>query len=251
MADVQFYAKAFITLLVLVNPLESIPIFLSATARSDPAVRAAIVRRAPIALTIVMVASLVLGNALLHLFGISIGAFQVGGGLLLFWIAFQMTFGSGGPSIGAAGTGGVDASFAVVPLAIPLMAGPGSISGAILYGTRTHSPEEMIILGAVIVVVGIATWISLILSTTMIRVLKESGIDIATRIMGLIVAAIAVEMIAHGVGSLFGLTAFQQVPLPVAAAVYLSEKAIPWVYRDCIMVAVSQSRFTSSSLWLM
>ncbi len=206
MADIQFYAKAFTTVLVLVNPLEGIPVFLSATARSDPAVRAAIVRRAPLALTLVLLVSLLLGNALLHLFGISIGAFQVGGGLLLFWIAFQMTFGAGAPSTGETPAGGVDASFAVVPLAIPLMAGPGAISGTILYGTRTHSIEEMALLGGVVVLVGIATWASLVLAIPTARVLKSSGIEIATRIMGLIIAAIAVEMIAHGVGSLFGLT---------------------------------------------
>jgi multiple antibiotic resistance protein len=206
MAELQFYAKAFIAVLVLVNPLEGVPVFLSATAQVDPAVRAAIVRRAPLALTIVLITSLLLGNALLRLFGISIGAFQVGGGLLLFWIAFQMAFGIGGPSLGGAAAGGVDASFAVVPLAIPLMAGPGSISGAILYGTRAHSIEEMALLTAVMVLVGLATWASLIVATPMVRVLKASGIDIATRIMGLIIAAIAVEMIAHGVGSLFGLT---------------------------------------------
>ena len=117
-----------------------------------------------------------------------------------------MTFGSGGPSIGGAHAGGVDASFAVVPLAIPLMAGPGAISGAILYGTRIHSAQEMALLGGVVVLVGIATWAALLAATPLVRILKASGIEIATRIMGLIIAAIAVEMVAHGVGSLFGLT---------------------------------------------
>jgi len=205
-SDIQFYAKAFITLLVLVNPLEGIPVFLSATARSEPAVRAAITRRAPLAVTIILLASLLVGNGLLRLFGISIGAFQVGGGLLLFWIAFQMTFGGANSSLGGSSTGGIDVSFAVVPLAIPLLAGPGAISGTILYGTRVHSATQMAFLGGVIVLVGIATWASLVAAAPMVRILKQTGIDIATRVMGLVIAAIAIEMIAHGVGSLFGLT---------------------------------------------
>ena len=205
MVDIQFYAKAFITVLVLVNPLEGIPVFLSATARSEPALRAAITRRAPLAVMIILLTALLVGNGLLRLFGISIGAFQVGGGLLLFWIAFQMTF-SGANSSLAGSTGGIDASFAVVPLAIPLFAGPGAISGTILYGTRVHSITQMACLGGVIVLVGIATWASLIAAAPMVRILKQTGIDIATRVMGLVIAAISIEMIAHGVGSLFGLT---------------------------------------------
>jgi len=206
MMDIQFYAKAFITVLVLVNPLEGIPIFLSATARSGTALRTAIARRAPLAVTIILLTSLLVGNGLLRLFGISIGAFQVGGGILLFWIAFQMTFGGANSSLGGGSTGGTDVSFAVVPLAIPLLAGPGAISGAILYGTRVHSITQMAFLCGVFVLVGITTWASLIAAAPMVRILKQTGIDIATRVMGLVIAAIAVEMIAHGVGSLFGLT---------------------------------------------
>ena len=117
-----------------------------------------------------------------------------------------VTFDGANSSLGGGSSGGIDVSFAVVPLAIPLLAGPGAISGAILYGTRVHSTIQMALLGGVFVLVGIATWVSLIAATPMVRILKQTGIDIATRVMGLVIAAIAVEMIAHGVGSLFGLT---------------------------------------------
>jgi multiple antibiotic resistance protein len=205
MADLQLYAKAFVTLLVLVNPLEGIPIYLSATQHADPALRAAIARRTPIAVTFILLAALFLGNALLRLFGISIGAFQVGGGALLCWVAFQMTFGSAGSGLGAPPGGRIDASFAVVPLGIPLLAGPGAISGAILYGTRAHDALAMGILGVVFVAVGFATYLSLVAAGPLVRILKDTGIDIATRIMGIVIAAIAVEMMAHGVASLFHL----------------------------------------------
>ena len=81
-----------------------------------------------------------------------------------------------------------------------------SVRKAILYGTRVHSITQMAFLCGVFVLVGITTWASLIAAAPMVRILKQTGIDIAKRVMGLVIAAIAVEMIAHGVGSLFGLT---------------------------------------------
>jgi multiple antibiotic resistance protein len=205
MQDIQFYAKAFVTLLLLVNPLEGIPVFLGATQRADAGVRDSIARRAPIAVTAILLGSVFLGNGVLRLFDISIGAFQLGGGALLCWVAFQMTFGDGGYTLGGGQAREVAPSFAVVPLAIPLMAGPGAISGAILYGTRTQTASEMALLGGVIALVGLVTYASLIAATPLVRLLKTSGIDIATRIMGIVIAAIAVEMMAHGASSHFGL----------------------------------------------
>ncbi len=205
MDDVTFYAKAFITLLVLVNPLEGIPVFLAGTEQADAALRSAIARRASIAVTIILLTALFLGNALLKLFSISAGAFQTGGGIILFLIAVQMVLGSGKPSFGGMSGGAVDLQFAVVPLAIPLLAGPGAINGAVLYGTQTHSWEGMGLLAGVTLIVGLATYISLCAALPLVKYLKETGINIATRVTGLIIAAIAVEMIAHGISAVFGI----------------------------------------------
>ena len=208
MEDISFYVKAFIALLVLVNPLEGLPIFLAGTSGADPALRTAIARRAPLAITIILLLALFLGNALLHLFGISIGAFQVGGGIILFLIAVQMLLGNAGDSFKKMSGGKITTEFAVVPLAIPIMAGPGAINGAVLYGTRAHSILDMVILAGVILLVGLAAYLSLWAAGPLNRFLKDTGISIATRITGLIVAAIAVEMIAHGLAGLFGLKVF-------------------------------------------
>jgi len=205
--NLTLYAKAFITLLVLVNPLEGIPVFLSGTEKAAPAMRAAIAKRAAIAVTIILLASLLLGNALLKVFSISPGAFQIGGGIILFLIAVKMVLGSGESSFGNPKEGGVNLQFAIVPLAIPIMAGPGAINGAVLYGTRTHSWVEMCILSGVTILVGIAAYLSLCAALPLVKYLKETGIDIATRIMGLIIAAIATEMVAHGISAVFGIKA--------------------------------------------
>jgi multiple antibiotic resistance protein len=208
MIDTTFYIKAFIALLVLVNPLEGMPIFLSGTESADPALKKRIERRAAIAITTILILSLFLGNALLKLFGISIGAFQTGGGAILFLIAVQMILGAGGASFSTMNGGNLTSEFAIVPLAIPIMAGPGAINGAVLYGTQAHSVLEMGILAGVIVLVGFASFLSLRAAVPIAGCLKSAGISIATRVMGLFIAAIAVEMIAHGVASMFHLRAF-------------------------------------------
>lgn len=207
MDDITFYAKAFITLLLLVNPLEGIPVFLAGTQQANPLLRSAIARRASIGVTIILLIALFLGNALLTTFSISPGAFQIGGGIILFLIAVQMVLGSGGASFGKMSDGEVNLQFAIVPLAIPIMAGPGAINGAVLYGTRTHSWEGMGILAGVTLLVGLASYISLCAALPLVKYMKETGISIATRVTGLIIAAIAVEMIAHGISAVFGIKA--------------------------------------------
>ena len=207
MDDIAFYAKAFITLLVLVNPLEGIPVFLAGTEQAAPELRSAIARRASVAVTIILLTALFLGNALLKIFSISPGAFQIGGGIILFLIAVQMVLGPGGSSFGKMSGGEVNLQFAVVPLAIPIMAGPGAINGAVLYGTQTHSWEGMVILAGVTLIVGIASYISLCAALPLVKYLKETGINIATRVTGLIIAAIATDLVAHGISAVFGIKA--------------------------------------------
>ncbi|MEA4862668.1 MAG: MarC family protein [Victivallaceae bacterium] len=204
MEDVTFYAKAFISLLVLINPLEGIPIYLSGTEQATPEMRLAIAKRSALAVTIILLAALFLGKGLLALFSISTGAFQIGGGLILFLIAVNMVLGAGGAPMKSA-DGKVTLQFAIVPLAIPIMAGPGAINGAVLYGTQAPLWPGTIILAGVTILVGLATYGSLRAAVPLVKYLKTTGIDIASRIMGLIIAAIAIEMVAHGIGSIFGL----------------------------------------------
>lgn len=212
MHEFTFYIKAFITLLVLVNPLEGIPVFLGATENSAPQLRTEISRRSSIAVTIILLISLFLGKALLAIFSISPSAFQIGGGIVLFLIAVQMILGPGGGGTFAKMTGGeVNLQFAIVPLAIPLLAGPGAINGAVLYGTRTESFLQTLILAGVILFVGAATYGCLLAAVPLARYLKDDGISIATRIMGLIIAAISVEMVLQGISTVFGLTLMENV----------------------------------------
>jgi multiple antibiotic resistance protein len=193
--------QIFISLFVLVNPLEGIPFLLAKTGECDPATRDEIVGRAAKAVTIILLVSAVIGAKVLHLFGIGLPAFQVGGGIILFLIAVQMTL------IGVSSSKGDPTpttphesphDIAIVPLAIPLLAGPGAISGAVLYGTRTQSFWHLLVLCGTTLLVGLAVYGSLRAAEQLRNMLKDTGIDIATRLMGLLIAAIAAQLTVEG-----------------------------------------------------
>jgi multiple antibiotic resistance protein len=199
--SVRSCVQIFISLFVLVNPLEGIPFFLARTAGDAKAVRAVIARRAATAVTVILLTSVVIGAKVLALFGIGLPAFQVGGGIILFLIAVQMTLvGVSSEKSGAVSSEhSAGTEIAIVPLAIPLLGGPGAISGAILYGTRSHSLEDLGVLCLLTLAVGLATFASLRAAEGLRRVLGMTGINIATRLMGLLIAAIAAQLTLEGV----------------------------------------------------
>jgi multiple antibiotic resistance protein len=199
--DVRDWIRVFISLFVLVNPLEGIPFLLAKTGGSNAQMRNLIARRAAIAVTIILLASALVGSKVLALFGIGLPAFQVGGGIILFLIALQMTLsGVGGDDSGVDTSThhGSTKDIAIIPLAIPLLAGPGAISGAVLYGTKSQSLMHLGILCGVILIVGAAVYASLRLSQQLRGLLGDLGIDIATRLMGLLIAAIAAQLTVEG-----------------------------------------------------
>jgi len=204
MAEVTYYIKIFIAIIVLVNPIEGIPLFLTRTNHFTREQKIAIAKKTSIAVFIVLIVSLFLGRYLLELFGIGIPAFTFAGGIIIFLISLEMVLGktsSGDKSIPNDPTpdGG---DIAVVPLAIPLLAGPGAISGVILYGSKSTGILEDIILAVIILLIGISVWFALNAATKMEKALNETGIKVMTKISGLLVAAIAVQLIFSGLEQL-------------------------------------------------
>lgn len=208
MAGFTYYVKIFIALLVLVNPLEGIPFFLQGTSKSDSNIQAAVARRAGIAVAAILLIAALFGSGMLRVFGVSIGAFQIGGGVVLFLIAIRMVLSYSNPAPVQTPDDSTGMAFAIVPLAIPLLAGPGAIAGAILYGTRMRSIGEMAILAGIIVLVSVTAYASLRGADILAKYLKDTGISVVTSIMGLIITAIAIEMIGHGLNLMFGLKIF-------------------------------------------
>jgi multiple antibiotic resistance protein len=207
MENLAEYLKVFIAIYVLVNPLEGIPIYLARSQGMTQAQRLAIARTTSIAVAVILWVALAIGHVVLQLLGISVGAFTLAGGIIIFLIALKMVLGpSGGDD--DSGSGAADGSFAIVPLAIPLLAGPGPISSVIVYASKgiTHhgaSLTDDLILAGIILVVAVATFIALAVADPARRLLGDTGINVFTRISGILVAAIAVGLVVEGLGMLY------------------------------------------------
>lgn len=209
MAAVNVYLKIFIALYVLVNPFEGLPIFLARTQTLSHRERVAIGQTAAISVICIMLVALFIGRAVLELFSISIGDFTTAGGIIIFLIGLKMVL---GPSSSAESSGPLSKEelrgFGIVPLAIPLLAGPGVISTVIVYASKGPAgqgctPLDYVILTAIIGAVGAATALALRAAGPLKLMLGDTGIEVSTRISGIVVAAIAVGMVVDGVRQCF------------------------------------------------
>ncbi len=203
--EITGYIKVFIALFVLVNPLEGIPFYLNNTRMMTPEQKKAIIRKTSTAVFIILIFSFFLGKYVLTLFGISTGAFTLAGGIIIFLISLSMVLGGNSQSdkdVQTSPNGGSD-SFAIVPLAIPLLAGPGPISSMILYGGSTTNFWQLIIIPAIALAVTSAVYLSFKAAATLESKLKKTGVDVLTKVSGILISAIAVEMIHRGLLQLF------------------------------------------------
>jgi multiple antibiotic resistance protein len=206
MENLAEYLKVFIAIYVLVNPLEGIPIYLARSQAMTRAQRLAVARTTSIAVAVILWVALAVGHVVLQLLGISVGAFTLAGGVIIFLIALKMVLGPSGG--GDAESAPADGSFAIVPLAIPLLAGPGPISSVIVYASKgiTHQGASLaddLVLAGIILVVAVATFIALAVADPARRVLGDTGINVFTRIAGILVAAIAIGLVVEGLGMLY------------------------------------------------
>jgi multiple antibiotic resistance protein len=196
------YIKIFVAMIVIVNPLGIMPVFVAMTSNTQEWERKKIARIASVSVLVVLMVSALLGERVLELFGISIASFKVGGAILVMMAAISMmqampTREKQTPEEALEAED--KASIAVVPLAIPLLAGPGTISTIIIYASEKKS---LLHLGAVCLVsVGVAlvTWLALRLAAKVGAKMSKTTINVATRIMGLLLAALAVEIFAGGI----------------------------------------------------
>jgi multiple antibiotic resistance protein len=195
------YIKIFTTLLAIVNPLGVIPIFISLTSGLTVRGRKRIARTTSSAVAVILIVSALFGKPLLNFFGVSIASFKVGGGMLLLIMAIAMmqarhTQSKQTPE--EAEEAGEKESIAVVPIAMPLLAGPGAISSVIIYADATPRSFHTGLIILSIVLVALLTWVALNVAAPLRRYMSKTGINIATRLMGLLLAAIAVEFITGG-----------------------------------------------------
>jgi multiple antibiotic resistance protein len=204
----DFPIKPLITLLAIVNPIGVIPFFIHFTRTFSAEQKRRTVRTASFTAFVVIATSALLGLKVLQFFGISLASFQVGGGLLLLMSAIQMLNAQPAESRSqdvdeGASRADSGASIAVVPLTIPLLTGPASISTVVIYAEKSRHFWDQATLVGYGLIIGVATWLALSAAGRIGRVLGQTGINVMTRLMGLILAAIAVEVMSDGLVKLF------------------------------------------------
>ena len=210
MLEYSEYLKIFIGLLAIVNPFGAIPMFISMTADESIAQRRSTINQVAMGLTIILLVSLFAGDLLLRSFGITIDSFRVGGGILVLLMAISMLQAKTSPvkqTTEEANESIQKESVAIVPLAMPLLAGPGAISTVILAAHKADSVVGSLIIAGGIIVLSLVVWVVLRLSPWIAGRMGATGINIMTRIMGLMLTAIAVEFIASGIKGMFPMLA--------------------------------------------
>ncbi|MDB5861683.1 MAG: hypothetical protein JWQ76_5372 [Ramlibacter sp.] len=202
--------KAFITLLAIVNPPAIIPFFIHYTQGFSRAQQRRVIWTASFSCFCVIAASALMGLRILEFFSISLASFQVGGGMLLLTSALNML--NAKPAEAKAATNemaegaekaAMGASIAVVPLTIPLLTGPATMSTVVIYAEKAHTWLQLSTLVGFGVVIALVTALSFALAHPIARILGQTGINVLTRLMGLILAALAVEVMADGLAKLF------------------------------------------------
>ncbi len=208
--EFAIFLQFFVGLIAAVNPIGIMPVYVSLTGHMTPEERNRTALTANVAVAIILIVSLLAGQWLLDMFSISLDSFRVAGGLLLLTIAFSMMSGKIGE--GKQNKQEISESVSreqigVVPLAMPLLAGPGAISSTIVYGSRYPGLTSILGIAATIIIFAFCCWLLFRAAPLIVRVLGQTGINVITRIMGLILAALGIEFIANGLRALFpGLT---------------------------------------------
>jgi multiple antibiotic resistance protein len=197
--------KSFISLLALINPVGAIPFFMSLTGQQSDAERRRTIRTAAISVFCVIALTALLGQQIIGFFGISVGSLQVGGGIIMLLMAINMLnaqIGNSRSTPEERDEAEQKDSIAVVPLAIPLLTGPGTISTVIVYAADSphwYDRAALIAIGAVLAAICFG---ALRLAEPIARWVGRTGINIGTRLMGLMLSALAVEFIVDGLKAL-------------------------------------------------
>jgi multiple antibiotic resistance protein len=202
----QEYLRFFVTLTAVLDPFLAVPIFLTVTASQSVRARVVLVRVVSITVFVVLAASALLGDTILTAVGASLSAFRVGGGLVLLLMALAMLNAqAGGVRQSEAEAAELEAGElkGVVPLAVPLLAGPGAISTTIIAAEKGAGAAHLAAILGCIALVSLLTWVVLRAANHIGSRLGTTGLNIATRLLGLLLAALAIQTMAEGLRELF------------------------------------------------
>ena len=199
--------RTFLTMLVVIDPVGLVPMFLALAGARDPLDRRRIARRAVLTSGGILVAFALAGSWVLNRLQISLDAFRVAGGLLLFWIAVRMVFAEHERETKAEEAEAMNRQdISVFPLAIPIIAGPGALASVmILVGEAAAYPLGLVMVLAMTAVVLVLCHAALRLSEVIARILGQTGVNVSTRVLGLLLAALAVQYVADGARNLLSI----------------------------------------------
>lgn len=204
----DFIINAFATLFVTIDPVGLAPMFLAITSGMSSPDRRRVAVRATITAAVILMVFFVAGQSVLNVLGISVSAFRVAGGILLFLIALEMVFGKRQQRKSETAEKAVESveahqgtihEIAVFPLAIPLIAGPAAISAIILLSGQASDTVAYAGLGAVIVVILASCLLAFLLAERIERLLGDTAQLVITRLLGVLLAALSVQFVADGV----------------------------------------------------
>ena len=190
----QLLGSAFVTLFVIMDPPGTVPIFLAITERMSHRERVRAARQAVLVSFCVIVAFAVFGRALLSYLHVSLPALQAAGGLLLLLVALELLTGKDEAPAMSEGV-----NVALVPLGTPLLAGPGAIVATMVFVEQADGAPDYVAIGLGVLLVHVCLWLGMRFAGTIRRVLGRSGTILVTRIAGLLLSAIAVQLIADAV----------------------------------------------------
>lgn len=200
--NVAFAATAFATAITIIDPIGMIPMTLGATANDSPARRRQIVDQAVLVAAAILLFMGLVGRPLLNYLGITLPAFMIAGGILLFLISIDMLFAR---PTGAKRTEDEEREAverenpAVFPLAVPMIAGPGTIATVLLLVNLAHGDRlEIVVVIAAYAFALLLTWLCMRLSTLLSRVINNTAIHVVSRLLGIILAALAVQFVING-----------------------------------------------------
>jgi multiple antibiotic resistance protein len=191
---VTFAVQSFVTLFVIMDPPGAAPIFLGLVADKSPRVRRILAMQAAAVSLLVISIFALFGRAILNYLNISMEALQAAGALLLLLVALELLTGNAKKH----GDDG-DANVALVPLGTPLLAGPGAIVATMIFVQQANTSSMALGLVAAVIAVHVAIAAVLMASTTILKVIKEAGVTLVARIAGLLLAAIAVQMLVDAI----------------------------------------------------
>jgi MarC family membrane protein len=199
---INFGVLAFTSLLAIVNPISAVPVFLAMTANYAPSQRRRTIRRAVITAAAILFVFAILGSAILQFFGITTYAFKIAGGILFFFIGWDMLQARRSRSKTTPEEeveGAEKEDIGIIPLGIPTLAGPGAITTVIaLMGQRAGLAAGFFVYAAIIAALGVS-WLVLLAAPALLRTFGQTGLNVMTRLMGLLVMVVGVQFVIDGV----------------------------------------------------